>query len=140
MDINPIKTEQDYRSTLQEIESLMAAEPGTPEGERLDVLTTLVEAYERKHFPFDLPDPVEAITRMAVRDWPHESFLISSSRKDNRKAKAQREPPARAEALLDICRGFVSKGESGEPALAGVSGVSASGASSGWPASSGTGR
>lgn len=61
MDINPIKTEQDYRSTLQEIESLVAAEPGSPEGERLDVLTTLVEAYERKHFPLDLPDPVEAI-------------------------------------------------------------------------------
>lgn len=61
MDINPIKSEQDYRSTLQEIESLMAAEPGTAEGERLDVLTTLVEAYERKHFPLDLPDPVEAI-------------------------------------------------------------------------------
>ena len=61
MDINPIKTEQDYRSTLQEIESLMTAGPGTPEGERLDVLTTLVEAYERKHFPLDLPHPVEAI-------------------------------------------------------------------------------
>ena len=61
MDIKPIKTEEDYRTTLQEIESLMAAEPGTPEGERLDVLVTLVEAYERKHFPLDLPDPVEAI-------------------------------------------------------------------------------
>ena len=39
----------------------MNAQPGTPEGERLDVLATLVEAYERKHFPMDLPDPVEAI-------------------------------------------------------------------------------
>jgi HTH-type transcriptional regulator / antitoxin HigA len=61
MDISPIKTEADYRATLQEIESLMTAEPGTPEGERLDVLVTLVEAWERKHFPLDLPDPVEAI-------------------------------------------------------------------------------
>ena len=61
MDINPIKTESDYRAALQEIESLMTAEPGTPEGERLDVLATLVEAWERKHFPLDLPDPVEAI-------------------------------------------------------------------------------
>jgi|SRR5918999_2906990 HTH-type transcriptional regulator/antitoxin HigA len=61
MDIKPIKTEADYRATLKEIESLMTAEPGTPEGERLDVLATLVEAWERKHFPLDLPDPVEAI-------------------------------------------------------------------------------
>jgi len=61
MEIKPIKTEADYRATLAEIESLMAAEPGTPEGERLDLLVTLVEAYERKHYPLDLPDPVEAI-------------------------------------------------------------------------------
>ncbi|HEV2854362.1 MAG TPA: transcriptional regulator [Thermoanaerobaculia bacterium] len=61
MDIKPIKTEEDYQATLREIESLMTAEPGTPEGEKLDVLVTLVEAYERKHFPLDLPDPVEAI-------------------------------------------------------------------------------
>lgn len=61
MEIKPIKTEADYRATLREIEALMTAEPGTPEGERLDVLATLVEAWERKHFPLDLPDPVEAI-------------------------------------------------------------------------------
>lgn len=61
MDIRPIKTEEDYRATLKEIDSLMRAESGTPEGERLDLLVTLVEAYERKHYPLDLPDPVEAI-------------------------------------------------------------------------------
>jgi HTH-type transcriptional regulator/antitoxin HigA len=61
MEIKPIRTDEDYRATLQEIETLMAAEAGTPEGERLDVLVTLVEAYERKNFPLDLPDPVEAI-------------------------------------------------------------------------------
>lgn len=61
MDVKPIKTDEDYRETLQEIESLMTAEPGTPDGERLDVLVTLVEAYERRHFAPDLPDPVEAI-------------------------------------------------------------------------------
>ena len=61
MEIKPIKTEADYRATLEEIESLMTAGPDTPEGERLDVLVTLVEAYEREHFPLDLPDPVEAI-------------------------------------------------------------------------------
>jgi HTH-type transcriptional regulator/antitoxin HigA len=61
VDIKPIKTEADYRATLGEIESLMRAEGESPEGERLDVLVTLVEAYERQHFPMDLPDPVEAL-------------------------------------------------------------------------------
>lgn len=61
MNIKPIHSEEDYRATLREVEVLMSAEPGTPAGERLDVLVTLVEAYERKHYPLDLPDPVEAI-------------------------------------------------------------------------------
>ena len=61
MDIKPIKTRADYRAVLKEIESLMSAEANTAEGDRLDVLVTLVEAYERKHFPMDLPDAVEAI-------------------------------------------------------------------------------
>ena len=61
MEIKPIKTKADYRAALKEIETLMAAEVDTPEGERLDVLVTLVEAYENKHYRFDLPDPVEAI-------------------------------------------------------------------------------
>ena len=61
MDIRPIKTKADYRAALKEVEALMAAERDTPEGERLDVLVTLVEAYEKKHYPLDLPDPVEAI-------------------------------------------------------------------------------
>lgn len=61
MDIKPIKSKVDYRATLKEVESLMRARANTADGERLDVLVTLVEAYERKHFPLDLPDPVEAI-------------------------------------------------------------------------------
>jgi HTH-type transcriptional regulator / antitoxin HigA len=61
MEINPIRTKADYRAALREIESLMAAGRDTPEGERLDVLVTLVQAYEGKHYPLDLPDPVEAI-------------------------------------------------------------------------------
>ena len=61
MEIKPIKTKADYRAALKEIETLMPARAGTPEGERLDVLVTLVEAYEKKHYHFDLPDPVEAI-------------------------------------------------------------------------------
>lgn len=61
MNIKPIKTEADHRAALKEVESLMMAEPGTAEGERLDVLATLVEAYEEKHYPMEAPDPVEAI-------------------------------------------------------------------------------
>ncbi|GLR25722.1 helix-turn-helix domain-containing protein [Limnobacter litoralis] len=61
MEIRPIKTEADYEATLKEIEGLMVAEAGSPEGDRLDVLVTLVEAYEREHYPMDFPDPVEAI-------------------------------------------------------------------------------
>ena len=61
MEIKPIRTKADYRAALKEIETLMSARAGTPEGERLDVLVTLVEAYEKKHYRFDLPDPVEAI-------------------------------------------------------------------------------
>src|SRR3990172_9060339 len=61
MEIKPIRTKADSRAVLKEIESLMSARAGTPEGERLDVLVTLVEAYEKKHYHFDLPDPVEAI-------------------------------------------------------------------------------
>lgn len=61
MDITPIKNKRDYRQALKEIEVLMAAKRGTPEGDRLDVLVTLVEAWEAKHYPLDLPDAIEAI-------------------------------------------------------------------------------
>ena len=61
MKIKPIKTEADYHSALKEIERLFDAVPDTPEGDRLEILTTLVEAYEEKHFRIPLPDPIEAI-------------------------------------------------------------------------------
>ncbi|MDC8759444.1 helix-turn-helix domain-containing protein [Janthinobacterium fluminis] len=61
MDIQPIKTAADHRAALQEIETLMAADIDTPEGDRLDILATLVEAYESRHFPMELADPVDAI-------------------------------------------------------------------------------
>jgi HTH-type transcriptional regulator/antitoxin HigA len=61
MEISPIKNRRDYRRTLKEIEGLMRAKRNTPEGDRLDILVTLVEAWEAKHYPMDLPDPVAAI-------------------------------------------------------------------------------
>jgi HTH-type transcriptional regulator/antitoxin HigA len=59
--IRPIRTEDDYKDALLQIEALMGAQANTPEGDQLDVLATLVEAYDRKTHPMDLPDPVEAI-------------------------------------------------------------------------------
>lgn len=61
MDIKPIRTKRDHEAALRHIEQLMTAKRKTPEGDKLDVLVTLVQAYEAKRFPLDLPDPVEAI-------------------------------------------------------------------------------
>lgn len=61
MEIKPIKNARDYQRALKEIEGLMRAKRNTPQGDRLDVLVTLVEAWEAKHYPLDLPDPIEAI-------------------------------------------------------------------------------
>ena len=61
MDIKPIKNRKDHAAALAEIDRLMDADPGTADGDRLDVLATLVEAYEARHFPIDPPDPVSAI-------------------------------------------------------------------------------
>ena len=61
MSMRPIKTEVDYEQALAEIESLFDAQPDTPEGDRLEVLTTLVEAYEQKHHAVPPPDPIEAL-------------------------------------------------------------------------------
>ncbi len=61
MTIKPIKTGRDYRKALKEIDNLWDAKPNTSMGDRLDVLVTLVEAYEQKHYKVDPPDPIEAI-------------------------------------------------------------------------------
>ncbi|OWK19195.1 DNA-binding protein [Mesorhizobium amorphae CCBAU 01583] len=60
-DLKPIRTEADYEAALAEVERLWGAKGGTPKGDRLDVLATLIEAYETKHYPMDPPDPIEAI-------------------------------------------------------------------------------
>jgi len=64
MDIRPIRTRADYRAALKEAERLWNADPGTPEGDRVDVLVTLIEAYEAKHHPIPAPDPIAAIEFM----------------------------------------------------------------------------
>ena len=64
MDVRPIRTAADHRAALAEIATLMDAKNGTPEGDRLDVLATLVEAYEAAHIPIEAPDPISAILFM----------------------------------------------------------------------------
>jgi len=63
MNIRPIRTEDDYQTALREVSALFdqEPEPGSPEGDRFEVLLTLIEAYETQHFPIDLPDPIAAI-------------------------------------------------------------------------------
>ena len=61
MDIRPIRTKADYRAALKKVEKLWQAEPGIPAGDRVEVLVTLVEAYEAKHFAIPAPDPIAAI-------------------------------------------------------------------------------
>ena len=61
MDIKPIKTEQDYQDALQEVDKLIDAKSNTPDGDKLDILVTLIEAYEEKKHPVLPPEPIEAI-------------------------------------------------------------------------------
>ena len=63
MEIRPIHTKKDHQAALRELSAFFENEPkpGSPQGDRFEVLLTLVEAYETKTFPVDLPDPIEAI-------------------------------------------------------------------------------
>ena len=60
-ELKPIRSNADYEAALAEVERLWGAKAGTPKGDRLDVLATLIDAYETRHFPFDRPDPIDAI-------------------------------------------------------------------------------
>ena len=60
-EIRPIRTKRDYEAALKEVERLWGAKSGTRDGDRLDVLATLIDAYETEHYPMDPPDPIEAI-------------------------------------------------------------------------------
>jgi len=73
MDIKPIKNERDYEQALRRVESLWQSSEGSAESDELDVLATLIEAYERDRYPIDLPDPVEAI-----------KFRLEQENKDSR--------------------------------------------------------
>ncbi len=76
MELKLIKTEADYEAALKAIERLWGAEEGSVEGDRLEVLATLVEVYEDAHFPMDLPDPIEAIKFRLEQQGLDKSALI----------------------------------------------------------------
>ena len=77
MNIRPIKTEEDYNNTLNQIESLMDAKPNTPQMDELEVLTTLIEAYEAQHHVIDAPDPIEAIKFRMEQEGLKQKDLVS---------------------------------------------------------------
>lgn len=94
MEIRPIKTEQDYNSALKRIEELWGAKKDTPKGDELDLLVTLVESYEMKHYPVAPPDPIDAIKfrmeQMGMTNDDMVKYLGSQSRVSeilNRKRK-----------------------------------------------------
>lgn len=109
LNIAPIRNERDYDAALAEIDRLMDAEPGTPRGDRLDVLVTLVEAYEARRWAIDPPDPIDAIKlRMEQRGLTRadlEQLMGGSGRVSeilNRKRPLSVEMMRRLHAELDI--------------------------------------
>jgi len=77
MNIKPIKNEEDYTQALNHIETLMSAKPNTPQMDELEVLTTLVEAYEEQHYKIEAPDPIEAIKFRMEQEGLKQKDLIS---------------------------------------------------------------
>jgi len=84
MEIRPIKTERDYNASIKRIEELWGSKRDTPEGDELDLLCTLVESYEMKHYPIAPPDPIEAIKfrmeQMGMTKTDMAKYLGSQSR------------------------------------------------------------
>lgn len=84
MKIRPIKTKADHRAALKEIERLMDAKPGTPAGDRLEILTTLVDHYESQHEPVEPPEAIDALLyhmeSRGLTRWDLEPYLGSRAR------------------------------------------------------------
>src|ERR1700757_612836 len=110
-ELKPIRTKADYRAALAEVERLWGAKSGTPKGDRLDVLATLIDAYETRHYPMDPPDPIEAIQfRMEQQGLTRkdlEPMIGTRARRRSHEPQAQpvdRHDPAVAHAAWHIRR------------------------------------
>ncbi len=100
-ELRPIKTELDYQNALKEIEELFDVEANSAQQDRLDILTTLVEAYEQKHYPIERPDPIEAIFyHLAARGLSTRCLEFSIGSQEEVTAILNRQKPL----TLDIIR------------------------------------
>jgi HTH-type transcriptional regulator / antitoxin HigA len=100
MELRPIKTKSDYQNALQEIERLFDAEPNSLELDRLDILTTLVEAYERQHYPIDAPDAISAILYyLEARGLSHQDLAASIGSQEQVTAILNRQQPLNLDTI-----------------------------------------
>jgi HTH-type transcriptional regulator / antitoxin HigA len=107
MELRPIKTESDYQNALQEIEKLFDAEPNSPELDRLDILTTLVEAYEQQHYPIDAPDAISAILYyLEARGLSHQDLAASIGDREQVTAILNRQQPLNLDAIRRLNQDF----------------------------------
>jgi len=87
MNITPIRTENDYNKALKKIDKLMDAVPNTEEFDELDILVTLIEAYEEKHYKIDAPDPISAIKFRMEQEGLKQKDLVSALGDETRVSK-----------------------------------------------------
>ncbi|MGK7894538.1 MAG: type II toxin-antitoxin system HigA family antitoxin [Xenococcus sp. (in: cyanobacteria)] len=101
MELRPIKNESDYQNALQEIERLFDAAPNSPECDRLDILTTLVEAYEQQHYQIEAPDAISAILYyLEARGLSYQDLEASIGSQEQLTAILNRQKPL----TLDVIR------------------------------------
>ena len=107
MELRPIKTESDYQNALIEIERLFDAEPNSPELDRLDILTTLVEAYEQQYYPIDAPDAIAAILYyLEARGLSHQDLAASIGDPQQVTAILSKQQPLNLDAIRRLNQDF----------------------------------
>ena len=107
MELRPIKTESDYQNALTEIERLFEIEPNSPELDRLDILTTLVEAYEQQHYPIDAPDAISAILYyLEARGLSHQDLAASIGDTKQVTAILNKQQPLNLDAIRRLNQDF----------------------------------
>ena len=107
MDIGPIRTEADYDAALEEIDSLMGAEPNSPEADGLEVLVTLVEAYEGRHWPVNAPDPVSMIEHvMEARGYGQKDLAALVGSQSRASEVLNRRRPLTLPMIRALCAGW----------------------------------